>query len=151
MPKVGVFDDPAPTASAASLSPKNAIIGVTTGALVGSIASLASMLLVLGWAMLRSVITEFKFGLGLITGMLGLIMLALGAAFALVAFVPGPLISSAVSRHREFLADASGVELTRSTDGLARVLEKIEAHPAKLSTASFEVRGLFFVNSYGDG
>ena len=108
MPKVGVIDDPAPNAFAASLSPKNAVIGVTTGALVGSIASLASMLLVLGWAMLRSVITEFTLGLGLILGMLGLIMLVLEAAFAL-----GPLISWAVSRRREFLADASGVELTR--------------------------------------
>ena len=108
MPKVGVIDDPAPTAFAASLSPKNAVIGVTTGALVGSIASLASMLLVLGWAMLRSVITEFTLGLGLILGMLGLIMLVLEVAFAL-----GPLISWAVSRRREFLADASGVKLTR--------------------------------------
>lgn len=184
MPRVGVIDDPAPNAFAASLSPKNAVIGVTTGALdllddseleavvahevahivnqdgrvtlttfalVGSIASLAGILLVLGWAMMRSVITEFKFGLGLILGMLGLLMIILGAAFALVAFVLGPLISSAVSRRREFLADASGVELTRFPDGLVRALEKIEAHPAKLSTASFEVRGLFFVNSYGEG
>jgi heat shock protein HtpX len=183
MPKVGVIDDPAPNAFAASLSPKNAVIGVTTGALdllddseleavvshevahivnldgrvtlttfalVGSIASLAGVLLVLGWAMIRSIISEFKFGLGLILGMLGLMMLVLGAAFALVAFVLGPLISSAVSRRREFLADASGVELTRFADGMMRALEKIDSHPAKLSTASFEVRGLFFVNSYGE-
>ena len=113
MPKVGVIDDPAPNAFAASLSPKNAVIGVTIGALVGSIASLASMLLVLGWAMLRSVITEFTLGLGLILGMLGLIMLVLEVAFALAAFALGPLISWTVSRRREFLADASGVELTR--------------------------------------
>ena len=71
------------------------------------------MLLVLGWAMLRSLITEFTLGLGLILGMLGLIMLVLEAAFVLAAFALGPLISWAVSRRREFLADASGVELTR--------------------------------------
>ncbi len=184
MPKVGVIDDPAPNAFAASMSPKNAVIGVTTGALdllddseleavvahevahivnldgrvtlttfalVGSIASVAGMLLVLGWAMVRSVISEFKFGLGLILGMLGLVMLVLGSAFALVAFVLGPLISSAVSRRREFLADASGVELTRYPEGLVRALEKIQAHPTTVQAASFEVRGLFFVNTIGEG
>lgn len=184
MPRVGVIDDPAPNAFAASLSPKNAVIGVTTGALdllddseleavvahevahilnqdgrvtltsfalVGSIASVAGMLLVLGWAMVRTVITEFKFGLGIITGMLGILMLVIGAAFALVAFVLGPLISSAVSRRREFLADASGVELTRFPEGLVRALEKINAHPTTVQAASFEVRGLFFVNTVGEG
>lgn len=184
MPRVGVIDDPAPNAFAASLSPKNAVIGVTTGALdllddseleavvahevahivnhdgrvtlttfalVGSIASIAGMLLVLGWAMVRTIFSEFKLGLGLITGMLGLIMLVVGTAFAAVAFVLGPLISSAVSRRREFLADASGVELTRFPEGLISALEKIHAHPAQVTTASFEVRGLFFVNTIGAG
>jgi len=184
MPRVGVINDPAPNAFAASLSPKNAVIGVTTGALdllddseleavvahevahivnhdgrvtlttyalVGSIASLAGVLLVLGWAMLRSVISEFKLGLGLILGMLGILMLILGAAFALVAFTLGPLISSAVSRRREFLADASGVELTRYPDGLVRALEKITAHGTPLKVANAEVSGLFIVNPIGDG
>jgi len=184
MPRVGVIDDPAPNAFAASMSPKNAVIGVTSGALdllddseleaviahevahivnqdgrvtlttyalVGSIASLAGVLLVLGWAMLRSVITEFKFGLGLILGMLGLLMLVLGSAFALVAFTLGPLISSAVSRRREFLADASGVELTRYPDGLVRALEKITAHGTPMKVGNAEVSGLFIVNPIGDG
>lgn len=184
MPKIGVIDDPAPNAFAASLSPKNAVIGVTTGALellddseleavvahevahivnfdgrvtlttfalVGSIASVAGILLVLGWGLLRSVLSEFKFGLGLILGMLGLLMIVLGTAFAAVAFVLGPPISAAVSRRREFLADASGVELTRFPDALIRALEKIHAQPNTVKAASFEVRGLFFVNTIGEG
>jgi heat shock protein HtpX len=184
MPKVGVIDDPAPNAFAASLSPKNAVIGVTTGALdllddteleavvahevahivnydgrvtlttfalVGSIASLAGMFVMLGWGMLRATISEFKFGLGLILGAIGVLLLVLGAAFSLVAFVLGPLISAAVSRRREFLADASGVELTRYPDGLIRALEKIHAQPNTVKAASFEVRGLFFVNTIGEG
>jgi heat shock protein HtpX len=101
--------------------------------------------------MVRSVISEFKFGLGLILGMLGLLMIVVGTAFAAVAFVLGPLISSAVSRRREFLADASGVELTRYPEGLVRALEKIHAHPSTVKAASFEVRGLFFVNTIGEG
>ncbi|MFN4002636.1 M48 family metallopeptidase [Microcella sp.] len=184
MPKVGVIDDPAPNAFAASLSPKNAVIGVTTGALdllddseleavvahevahivnqdgrvtlttfalVGSIASVAGVLMVLGWGLVRSILSEFKMGLGIIMGMLGLVMIVIGTAFAAVAFVLGPLISSAVSRRREFLADASGVELTRYPEGLVRALEKIHAHPSTVKAASFEVRGLFFVNTIGEG
>ncbi|MCY7412843.1 MAG: M48 family metallopeptidase [Salinibacterium sp.] len=183
MPRIGVIDDPAPNAFAASLSPKNAVIGVTTGALellddseleavvahevahivnqdgrvtlttyalVGSIASLAGVLLVLGWAMIQSIFERFRFGLGLILAVLGIMLLVLGAAFALVAFALGPLISSAVSRRREFLADASGVELTRYPDGLVRALEKITAHPTPLAKASAEVSGLFIVNPIGD-
>jgi heat shock protein HtpX len=101
--------------------------------------------------MVRTVFTEFTFGLGLITGMLGLLMLVLGAAFALVAFALGPLISSAVSRRREFLADGSGVELTRYPDGLVRALDKIRAHPTTVKAASFEVSGLFIVTPVGEG
>lgn len=184
LPRVGVIDDPAPNAFAASLSPKNAVIGVTTGALelfddseleavvahevahivnhdgrvtlttfalVGSIASLAAMFVMLGWGMLRSMFSEFKFGLGIILAAIGVLLLVLGAAFSLVAFALGPLISSAVSRRREFLADASAVELTRFAEGLARALEKIEAHPARVSVASSEARRLFFVNDSGSG
>ena len=151
MPKVGVIDDPAPNAFAASLSPKNAVIGVTTGAL-NRLARVARRRAAGARpGDVRTVITEFNFGLGLITGMLGLPMIVIGTAFAAVAFVLGPLISSAVSRRREFLADASGVELTRYPDGLVRALEKINAHPMTVKAASFEVRGLFFVNTVGEG
>ena len=64
---------------------------------------------------------------------------------------PTPLISAAVLRRREFLADASGVELTRFPDGLIRALEEIQAHPSTARAASFDVRGLFFVNTVGEG
>jgi heat shock protein HtpX len=101
--------------------------------------------------MLRSVISEFKLGVGIILGMIGLVIIVLGGAFAAVAFLLGPLISAAVSRRREFLADASGVELTRFPDGLIRALEKIHAQPNAVKAASFEVRGLFFVNTIGEG
>jgi len=155
MPRIGVIDEDAPNAFAASLRPGDAVLAVTRGALellddseleavvahevahivnqdgrvtltafalVGSIVSLAAALLMLGWAMIRSVIPEFKFGLGLINGAIGLLLLLLGAAAGIVGFLIGPLITSAVSRRREFLADASGVELTRFPDALVRAL-----------------------------
>ena len=49
-----------------------------------------------------------------------------GALLAVVGFVVGPLIRLALSRRREALADASGVELTRNPAGLIGALRKLE-------------------------
>ncbi|KQV24829.1 M48 family metalloprotease [Yonghaparkia sp. Root332] len=182
MPRIGVIDEDAPNAFAASLKPDDAVLAVTRGALelldgseleavvahevahivnqdgrvtltafalVGSIVSLAAALLMLGWAMIRSVIPEFKFGLGLINGAIGLLLLLLGAAAGIVGFLIGPLITSAVSRRREFLADASGVELTRFPDGLVRALTKIEERGGMLARPVPEVAELFIVDPTG--
>lgn len=182
MPQVGVIEDAAPNAFAASLRPDKGAIGVTRGALdllddteleaviahevahivnqdgrvtlttfalVGSIAAVAAGLLALGWAMLQATPSGLRNGIGILIGMLGLGLLILGGIFWLVAMVLGPVISAAVSRRREFLADASGVELTRFPDGLVRALEKLAAHAAGASTVTGEVRALFI--HAGDG
>ena len=124
-------------------------VTLTTFALVGSIAAVAAGLLALGWAMLQATPSGLRNGIGILIGMLGLGLLILGGIFWLVATVLGPVISAAVSRRREFLADASGVELTRFPDGLVRALEKLAAHPAGASTVTGEVRALFI--HAGDG
>lgn len=176
VPQIGVIEDAAPNAFAASLRPEKAVIGVTRGALellddseleaviahevahivnqdgrvtlttfalVGSIAAVAMFLLSIGWALFRSIIGEFRMGLGLLLGLLGVGLMLIGGVFWIVATVLGPLISAAVSRKREFLADASGVELTRFPDGLVRALEKIAAHPAGGTSRTAEVQALF--------
>lgn len=176
VPQVGVIEDAAPNAFAASLRPEKAVIGVTRGALdllddteleaviahevahivnqdgrvtlttfalVGSIAAVAAGLLVLGWAALQGGVSTLRNGVGIVIGMVGIGITLLGGIFWLVATTLGPVISAAVSRRREFLADASGVELTRFPDGLVRALEKIEAHPAGASSRTAEVRALF--------
>ena len=58
-------------------------------------------------------------------GNLGLILVAVGFLLAIFAPILTRLVQMAVSRRREFLADASGAELTRYPDGLADALEKI--------------------------
>lgn len=176
VPQVGVIEDAAPNAFAASLRPEKAVIGVTRGALdllddteleaviahevahivnqdgrvtlttfalVGSIAAVAMFLLSIGWALFRSIIDEFRMGLGLLLGLLGVGLMLIGGVFWIVTTVLGPVISAAVPRKREFLADASGVELTRFPDGLVRALEKLAAHPASGAGRTAEVQALF--------
>jgi heat shock protein HtpX len=54
-----------------------------------------------------------------------LIVFAIGIIFTLIAFLVGPIMQMALSRQRESLADASGVELTRNPQGLLSALKKI--------------------------
>ena len=84
-----------------------------------------------------------------LNGAIGLLLLLLGAAAGIVGFLIGPLITSAVSRRREFLADASGVELTRFPDGLVRALTKIEERGGMLARPVPEVAELFIVDPTG--
>jgi Zn-dependent protease with chaperone function len=72
--------------------------------------------------------------------------LALWAAGAIGAFF-GRVIRAAVSREREFLADAAAVQFTRNPDGLAGALAKIAQHGSALSSAGApEVSHFFFAN-----
>jgi heat shock protein HtpX len=54
-----------------------------------------------------------------------LIVLLIGVIFTLIAVIVGPLMQMALSRQRESLEDASGVELTRNPAGLLGALKKI--------------------------
>ena len=67
-----------------------------------------------------------------------------------LAIVLAPLISQvirfAVSRRREFLADASGALLSRNPDALARALEKIAADPEPLEAANKATAHLYISN-----
>lgn len=68
---------------------------------------------------------------------------------ALIAPVAASLIQLAVSRKREFLADASGALLTRYPEGLARALLKIKAHGQEMQHASNATAHLFIANPFG--
>lgn len=80
----------------------------------------------------------------------GAILAVLGIAAAILAPIAAALIQFAISRKREFLADASGVLLTRYPEGLARALAKIAADNTPMKSASTATAHLYIANPFRD-
>lgn len=81
------------------------------------------------------------------------ILMLLGLALLLIGWIGSlfsRIIQSAVSRQREFLADASAVQFTRNPEGIGRALMKIGGVGSKMNTAKAELVGhMFFGNALG--
>ncbi|HVF69660.1 MAG TPA: M48 family metallopeptidase [Xanthomonadales bacterium] len=173
MPKVHIIHDGAPNAFATGRSPKNASIAVTTGImerlnkseLEGVIAHelshvknfdtrlLAITAVLVGFiALLTDIFMRNLFWGGMNRdnddSRANAFFLVIGIVLAILAPIIASLIQLAVSRKREFLADASGALLTRYPEGLASALEKIAADPKPLRTASNATAHLFIVNPF---
>jgi len=168
MPKVYAIIDPAINAFATGRDPQHASIAVTTGAmeklqqneLEGVIAHELShvrnydirvMTLVIVLVGIVSVIANmfFRFSLrGRRRRGGGGELVLIGIVLMIFAPIVAQLIKLAVSRKREFLADASGALLTRYPDGLANALRKIAAESLPMAGASTATAHLFFANPF---
>ncbi|MBA2123517.1 zinc metalloprotease HtpX [bacterium Unc6] len=82
-------------------------------------------------------------------GGLGAILIIVGIVLAILTPFIAQLIHLALSRQREFLADASGAELTRYPEGLAGALLKISADSHSVETASEGTAHMYFANPFG--
>jgi heat shock protein HtpX len=81
-------------------------------------------------------------------GQLQLILMIAAIVLSILAPIAAVLMQLAISRKREFLADADGALLTRYPEGLARALEKISADPKPLSEANRATAHLFIINPF---
>ena len=81
-------------------------------------------------------------------GQAQIIMMLVGIILAILTPIVAKLIQLAISRKREFLADASGALLTRYPEGLARALEKISADPTPMQTANNATSHLWIDNPF---
>jgi len=81
-------------------------------------------------------------------GNTGIILLILGIVAAILAPIAASLVQLAISRKREFLADASGALLTRYPEGLARALEKISSDPTPMRVVNDASSSLFIDSPY---
>jgi heat shock protein HtpX len=175
MPKLYVIEDSAPNAFATGRNPKNAVICVTRGLLQkmdhleleGVVAHelshignydirLETMVVVLVGlvALLADFMLRFTiWGAGGRMGNRGrnggaavLIIYAIALIAAILAPIAAQLIQLALSRQREYLADASGALLTRYPEGLARALEKIAADKDPLEVANKATAHLYIAS-----
>lgn len=170
-PRVYIIQDSAPNAFATGRNPKNALIAVTTGLLErldrseleGVIAhELAHVgnrdILVMTVAVVLvgviTILADFFLRISLFGGgdrdRGGNPLLLIGAVVAIiVAPLAAQLLKMAVSRKREFLADASGALLTRYPEGLASALEKISGYKGPMNKANHATAHLFIANPFG--
>jgi heat shock protein HtpX len=84
------------------------------------------------------------------SGNTGAILIVVAIILAVVTPVVAKIITMAVSRQREYLADASGALLTRYPEGLASALEKIKGDKDPLDAATKATSHLYFVNPLSD-
>lgn len=177
VPRAYVIDDPAPNAFATGRDPEHAAIAVTTGllhkldrlelegviahelshvknrdTLVQTLAAVLAGTVVLAsdW-MLRSLWWRGgrrRDGEG--GGQLQLLFLLLGLALAVLAPIFATLIQMAISRQREYLADANAALLTRYPAGLASALRKIAADTNRLRVANKATEPLYIYNPLRD-
>ena len=178
MPALYIINDPAPNAFATGRNKEHAAVAVTSGllgmmkknelsgvlahelshignrdtllqtvvvVLVGFIAIIANIFMrssFLGGGRRRSNDSG---------GEAGAIIAIVGIIFVILSPIIAQLIQMAISRKREFLADADGALLTRYPEGLASALEKISAYGHPMTTANHATAHLYISNPFGVG
>lgn len=171
MPKVYIVEDRSPNAFATGRDPEHAVVAVTTGLLsilertelegviahelshVGNRDMLVSTVAVVLAGFVAIVADIFMrsmmFGGGDRDNKAGALFLVLGIVGIILAPIAAQLIQMAISRKREYLADASGALLTRYPEGLASALEKISAHSVPMKRANNATAHLFIADPFG--
>lgn len=176
-PKLYVVEDEQPNAFATGRNPENAVICVTTGLLekleyyelegvIGhelahiknyDIRLSAVVTVMVGFVViLADMVTRFIFWGGgrrrsNDRSNANAILMIIGLVFLILSPIFGKLMQFAISRKREYMADATSVEFTRNPDGLISALEKISADPNELQTANNSTAHMYIANPFREG
>jgi len=173
MPRVYLIDDTAPNAFATGRDPKHASVAVTTGLLEKLDREELQGVIAHELSHVRNLDIRFSLIVGVMVGIIAILAdfflrftfwgggrgrdrdggggaQAVVFIIAIVLAILAPLISRfiqlAVNRQREYLADASGVELARNPYGLERALAKISGDPEVLEVANRGTQHMYFTN-----
>ncbi len=171
MPKLYIIDDPSPNAFATGRDPKHSSVAVTRGLLetmkreelegvlaheishIGNydIRFMTLTVVLIGAIGLLSqiVIRSFIYGGmrgGSRKGKGGGVLIIIGLLFMILAPIVATFVRFAISRQREYLADANAAKLTRYPPGLASALEKIQKFPQGVKNASDVTAPLYISN-----
>jgi len=171
MPKLYIIEDNVPNAFATGRNAEHAAVAVTTGLLkildrneldgviahelshIGNkdilistiVVVLVGFVTILADILIRSSLYGHRGG----DNNRGGALMIVGFVLVILSPIFASLIQLAVSRKREFLADASGALLTRYPEGLASALEKISSHSGKMKKASKATAHLYISNPFG--
>jgi len=176
LPKIYLIPDAAPNAFATGRDPQHASLALTVG-LIGmmkkeelegviahelshvknyDIRLMTLVIVLIGIVSLLSnwLMRSFIWGGGRRSdrddrGQSGVILMIVGLVLAILSPFIGQLIQLAISRKREFLADADGALLTRYPAGLASALEKISAYARPMKSANNATAHLYISNPFG--
>ena len=172
MPQVYIIDDPAPNAFASGRDPDHALVAATTGLL--DIMNDKELTAVMAHEMSHVKnydirVSTFVFGLVCVIGFisdLGLRMLLIGGrdseerspigalimvVTAILAPIAAAIAQMAVSRQREYLADASAVNLTRYPEGMIAALKKLDTHTQPMQRQNTATEALYINNPLKKG
>lgn len=175
VPKIYIISDSAPNAFATGRDPQHAVIALTTGIIeklekselegviahelshIGNRDILLSTVIVILVGFVALMADFFRrwmwFGGGRRRDSEGgsqaqAIFFLIGIIFSILAPIAAMLMQLAISRKREFLADADGALLTRYPEGLASALEKISADKEPLEVANRATAHLYIINPF---
>jgi heat shock protein HtpX len=148
MPKVYIIPDEAPNAFATGRNPEHSVVAATSGLLaimddkelegvmaheMGHVKNYDILVstIVFGLISAIGILADFAMRMAFWSSAgrrdngFGALLLLVGIVGSIIAFLIGPLINAAVSRQREYLADATSAEITRYPEGLASALQKL--------------------------
>lgn len=175
MPKVYIIEDPAPNAFATGRDPKHAAVAATTGLLemmndselegvfaheMGHVQNydIRVSMIAFGLVAVVSLISDMILNMIFWGGAsddedshAGPLFIVAGVIALVIAPIVATMIQLAISRKREYLADATGALTTRYPEGLASALEKIGAYGSALKKQSPSTAHLFFANPLKGG
>lgn len=174
MPKVYIIDDPAPNAFATGRDPKHAVVAATTGLLEIMDDRELEAVMAHEISHVRNYdirVSMIAFGLVAVIGLLSdlaiqmfffggrsnnnnngnPIILIVGIILIVLAPIIAAMIQMAVSRQREYLADASGSMTTRDPEGLASALEKLAQYGRPMRHQNAAAAHLFISNPLKKG
>jgi heat shock protein HtpX len=172
-PRTYIINDPSPNAFATGRNPENAVIAVTTGLLekldkqelegvvaheMAHIGNRDILVMTVAVTMVGAIVLIsdifirslwFRGGMRSDNSRAGGVLILVGILMAILAPLFAKLIQLAVSRKREYVADATGALLTRYPEGLASALEKIAGNPQPLKTANRATAHMFIEEPFG--
>ncbi len=170
LPKIHIIDDPAPNAFATGRTPETASVAFTTGLLkrldraeLEGVAAhelshiknydIRVMTIVVVLVGVIAFLSDIFFRISLHgrgdNKRGGAVILVLGLIAIILAPIIANMVKLAISRRREYLADASGSLLTRYPEGLARALEKISSYEGTMKHAHSATAHLYIANPFG--